>query len=162
MTYGVWGPVLDQLASFLCSNEDRFSAGPFALHSEDYPLHTFARGVDIACLRGLLHAPHSMSMRAHEMLWRHSSWPPRSRRREPSPGLVLCRIVDIGFRENVFSAVCEQTVPQFHGAVARATTTAMISTDNNDWIIVRTLARLLRTAVSVGPKVRLVVKARNK
>jgi hypothetical protein len=47
-------------------------------------------------------------------------------------------------------------------AVARATTTAMISTEKNDWIIVRTLARLLKTAVSVGPKVRLVVKARKR
>jgi hypothetical protein len=51
---------------------------------------------------------------------------------------------------------------RFYCAVARATTTAMISTDNNDWIIVRILVRLLKTAVSVGPKVRFVVKARNR
>jgi hypothetical protein len=58
------------------------------------------------------------------------------------------------FEKATSRKVAEKADTQIHPAVARATTTVMISTDNNDWIIVRTLARLLNTAVSVGPKVR--------
>ena len=52
--------------------------------------------------------------------------------------------------------------PCCYAAVARATRTARISSDSSDWIMVSTLARLLKTAVSVGPKVMLVLKARKR
>ena len=47
-------------------------------------------------------------------------------------------------------------------AVARATTTAMISSEKSAWTIDRILARLLKGNVSVGPKAVLWLKARNR